>query len=1423
MLRKILFVLFLFLIVDGVFSQGIKADFTANSTKLCKGFTISFSNLSTTNSSKIISSNWDFGDGNPQNLSGNVGTTHIFEKPGRYTITLVIILANGLTESTSRENYIEVFEKPVASFNFSGNLCQTPTNIQVENTSIHTPGSEYQWNFGNGEIVNARNPLAITYKDMGNYAIKLTIKSSFPGCVSEASKSFKLFDFKMSIKQKSISDSICYGDSVSFEGKGSMNVDRYEWYFSGNKSSKNSSLVYNPYFYSWDYRTSLVGYNNQTGCSHTAHHDFRVKIKVQQPPIVSFSDTLICLGTPLKIVNSTKNGSNYEWSFGDTTTFKGKDPQSHTYQSAGKYSIGVNFTGVNGCKSSKIFKDAIDISLLKAKIEASKSKICPGESIQFTNLSNTSAQFNWNFGDGKTASGLNPLHTYDSLGVYPVSVTFSETNGCKGVGVLEKPIVVQNPEPLFSVNTTKICPGASVFFANDTPSGSEFVWNFGDGSSYKGKTPPAHSYVSPGKYSVSLSYKEVNGCRGYKTQKELVLVAYPTASFTLDSTNGCAPLPVHFQDSSFSYDPSSDPIVEWNWTFGNGASFKGKIPPVQYFNAGVFGASLSVKTKKGCAANKQKNNSIKVGKIDSVIIIPSTTKSCYKQEVEFQNKSIIKSPHNLDELSYEWVFNNALKGEKTKLSVFKKVFDLDTGYQRLKATVDFRGCKGVMDAGQIVLVQGPISKFSVAQNVYCNPTVFPVNVSFLDSAKHGRVGENINVKWEFYDGSSQTISNVDLTRPEKASVQHDYTKYGDYEVTQVVTNETTGCQDASKKIFYISMIDANYIPDNDSVCQYSPLLFRDKSVSYHPVQNWTYSFTDGGLSSGNPASYSFSKAGVFDSKVIAKNQVGCIDSSFFSKITVLPLPISVISSDSLAGCKPLKVHFFNLSQQAENGMPIQQYVWNSNLDNVQKVTSDKSFVLEKNFTREGDFTTSLTTIDVFGCRSSASVGTSITKPQPEFILNDTICNRSVLRAMNLSKGVAPLNFYWSMDENLISTSTDLNYLFDDYKKNITNTHEIKLVAVDGNRCKNEKKFNVTIVRPRPFYTVSYSSQLQNNLNKDGEYKCPPIECTFINRTKSMSEIDSTYWLFGIGRQSFRDTAKVFYAFPGNYTVRLKTVDKMGCISDTIVKDFMTILGPKAVPEWLLKDVVCGNKFEFTTKQEANVKSFKWNFGDKNFEDKQATVVHSYANISTYYPTLIVVDFDGCKVEYALDSIVVQPKNQIEANFEVTPKNIDIGEEVLIKDQSLSSGPIVSWKWEFGNGKTELLNYPKNDSVRYVTSGYKNILVTITTAEGCQDQFEQRIEVSDVLRIPNVFTPNNDNINEVLGFKDVIFLKYDLIVYNRWGNVVIYKKDATDKVLWDGKTQSGEVCTQGVYLYSLKAQFEDGTPFETKGFITLILD
>lgn len=80
-------------------------------------------------------------------------------------------------------------------------------------------------------------------------------------------------------------------------------------------------------------------------------------------------------------------------------------------------------------------------------------------------------------------------------------------------------------------------------------------------------------------------------------------------------------------------------------------------------------------------------------------------------------------------------------------------------------------------------------------------------------------------------------------------------------------------------------------------------------------------------------------------------------------------------------------------------------------------------------------------------------------------------------------------------------------------------------------------------------------------------------------------------------------------------------------------------------------------------------------------------------------------------------------------------------------------------------------------------------------------------------IPNVFTPNNDSINDVLYFKTC----YKIIkttIYNRWGNVIL----ATDKInyYWDGRTTSGEPCTDGNYFYLIET--EEKT---YKGFVQLI--
>jgi gliding motility-associated-like protein len=69
------------------------------------------------------------------------------------------------------------------------------------------------------------------------------------------------------------------------------------------------------------------------------------------------------------------------------------------------------------------------------------------------------------------------------------------------------------------------------------------------------------------------------------------------------------------------------------------------------------------------------------------------------------------------------------------------------------------------------------------------------------------------------------------------------------------------------------------------------------------------------------------------------------------------------------------------------------------------------------------------------------------------------------------------------------------------------------------------------------------------------------------------------------------------------------------------------------------------------------------------------------------------------------------------------------------------------------------------------------------------------------QLPNVFTPNGDQINDIFGpFLPYNFVeKVDMHIYNRWGKIVF--KTADPDINWDGKDQtSRRDCADGVYFY-----------------------
>ena len=85
-----------------------------------------------------------------------------------------------------------------------------------------------------------------------------------------------------------------------------------------------------------------------------------------------------------------------------------------------------------------------------------------------------------------------------------------------------------------------------------------------------------------------------------------------------------------------------------------------------------------------------------------------------------------------------------------------------------------------------------------------------------------------------------------------------------------------------------------------------------------------------------------------------------------------------------------------------------------------------------------------------------------------------------------------------------------------------------------------------------------------------------------------------------------------------------------------------------------------------------------------------------------------------------------------------------------------------------------------------------------------------------LVVPNVFTPNDDEINDYFEVETDGVTVYKFMVFTRTGNRVF--RSTSPRIFWDGRSNNGLPMKEGVYYYVIEAEGEPST--EKAGFIYL---
>ena len=212
----------------------------------------------------------------------------------------------------------------------------------------------------------------------------------------------------------------------------------------------------------------------------------------------------------------------------------------------------------------------------------------------------------------------------------------------------------------------------------------------------------------------------------------------------------------------------------------------------------------------------------------------------------------------------------------------------------------------------------------------------------------------------------------------------------------------------------------------------------------------------------------------------------------------------------------------------------------------------------------------------------------------------------------------------------------------------------------------------------------------------------------------------------------------------------------------------------------------------------------------------AATVSSPSSTTTYITptsttpyTVSGEDANGCAVTNTINITV----NTVDASFTATPDN---GTAPLIVDFNNSSSNGIVYSWDYGNGDVGTTNNLASTQTTFNTEGTYTVTLTATSQAGCVDVATLVITVYPecTVEVPNVFSPNGDNVNDVMKVTcSQTLTKLNMQIFDRWGKKVAELTDPNQT--WDGDSQS-----EGTFYYVGTAEGFNSIVYELSGYITL---
>jgi gliding motility-associated-like protein len=1302
------------------------AYFTVNPSFTCaNSFTAIFTNASSGGDPSRNTFEWDFGDGSTVVTTTNA--THTYTGTGNYIATLKVKLGNTCVSTYSYTIYVG---KPTPTITvFPADVCvNTPINY-IGTGSANT--YYLRWFFPDNGQTQYYGNVTHTFTTTGTFEL-LLIARNYAGCEDTVKQSVQVKSGPIINFTPNFPDANCKPHTVTFTNNTIGNDLKFAWNYgdgfidtiNGQGNAIHTYTNFNYYtvtVYAID--TSITG-----GCFAYKTYNY---IRVLQPSIsLNVIPPSGCKPLPVNFTASVGNNVvpilSYSWDFGEGNppTVTTVPSIAHTYINNGVFTTSVTITMQGGCTYTSLLKTVTVIDLCDDDGSGGGGaggggftigKTCADKyTILFSDTVSNSTVLSWDFGDGTPIVNtgiLNPIsHTFTPpQKIYTVTVT-RKNNTTNVISTGQKSVKIIDEKANFIPNLFDICKDKNVLFKTigiDSSLIKNYTWDFGDGTprfvinnalyfSYYGvylNGNTNHTYTTNGIFYVKLIIEDKLGCKDSLQYILPINVAGPIARFTGGPLTSCtSPLTTTFLNGSTPNGVT--PIIEWQWTFGDGATLTTTVDsliPHIYTGAAYvnfYTVKLKVKDAIGCESDTTRTNYVKIYK-PKADFFSYNTLQCNNYNIFLYNNS---SAYNA---SFKWYYGD---GTSSVGYYGSHTYATDGDYDIKLVATDENGCMDSITRTSYIKLVKPKADFKISDTLQCAPA----SITFADSSKYAT-----SYVWDFGDGSGPSTS------PNPAP--HIYGTPGYYNVKLKIVG-VSGCIDSIVKQIRVRGPIATLNVVSGSGCK--PYSLQLKATGSF-INTYAWDYGDGSPVSANTmdsiVTHLYNNAGKYLPNIVLTSPEGCpytlkvtdtiIVDSLKTKFTI---PQTVFCQVGIT----TTVSFNNLSTVPG----FSSILYNNWSFGDGTIVNDASPIVTHTYTGYGTFNVYLATKSKYGCIDTFKLFPAITinaKPIPAIVGNNVYCLKpaSILQYTGTIISPDPIVKYkWKIDADSVANTQSLNINY-----RTPGVHTLKYIVTTNKGCVDSITKTIII------------DSVLTKFDLTPTQFCGPKLISFTDQSTNASNIQNLRWTFGDGTfETTNINPQHLYTNTGTYDVKLYLQTTNGC-KDSLTKFVAVTIDSIPKANIIGANVFCLKpnsmvQFNSSIITQNPIANYKWYIDGVQV----ATSINlniDYRIAGLHNVKLYVETSKGCTDEITKPFIV----DSVVTKFDLTPAQFCGPKLISFTDQSTNASSIQNFAWTFGDGTFETTNI--NPQHLYTNTGTYDVKLYLQTTNGCKDSLTKFVAVT----------------------------------------------------------------------------------------------